>query len=577
MHPIDYEVTEDPRVLTEQLAESQRFLNLFLDITTVANDVEDPTEFITRSLELICRALDRPLGLAWRVDKHTDQLVLAASVDIDKTRTEFIEASRARTYTRSEGLPGRVWQRDAVVWISDITCEDQFLPLSEALSCGVQSFFGFAIAARQEVIGVFEFGSTKREDFDPRVANFFKRLGSYVGIVYERKDNELRMHENESVLNLLVEHMPEAVFLVDHKKRLILGNEKGYQFADAILNRNNDEPDVQSNGHGCFHADEVTPFSVEELPPLKALDGLLVHDANIYIKSSDFPAGALFSVDARPLRDDGEKVIGAVVVARDITTRRNLQVQLQAASDEAIASVKLKSEFVANVSHEIRTPLAGILGMAELLTTRDESDSEGREIANYILQSAENLLSIVNELLDFSKLEAGRLTLYKAKFLAPNLLNEVARSISIPAGKKGIKIEIEIDPQVPEEVFGDHGRLLQILLNYGHNAVKFTESGTITLKAQLESKGPGVAHVRFSVTDTGIGVKEHIKPSLFEPFVQGDGSTTRRYGGTGLGLSIAKKLTDLMSGSVGLESTAGKGATVWAIVPLGLYDDESLI
>lgn len=254
--------------------------------------------------------------------------------------------------------------------------------------------------------------------------------------------------------------------------------------------------------------------------------------------------------------------------------QKRLEEQLRATADEAIASGKLKSEFVANVSHEIRTPLAGLMGMAELLSTNPDLDQETREIADYILSSSHSLLAIVNDLLDFSKLEAGKLTLYKTYFSIKNVVEEVARSVRVTADKKGLPVLTEIDPKLPPTVLGDEGRLVQILLNFASNAVKFTEQGNVRIAAKLESISGNTARVRIAVSDTGIGISPDAKQKLFAPFVQADGSTTRKYGGTGLGLSIAKKLAKLMSAEIEMDSEPGKGSTFSVILPLELEEER---
>lgn len=246
----------------------------------------------------------------------------------------------------------------------------------------------------------------------------------------------------------------------------------------------------------------------------------------------------------------------------------NLQHQLRRTADEAIESARLKSEFVANVSHEVRTPLAGIMGMAEMLASNESLDAESKELASYILSSSHSLLSIVNDLLDFSKLEAGKLALYKTWFSVAELVESIARSARASADKKGLMVRTRLDHHLPDKLFGDSARLTQILMNFAHNAVKFTDKGEINITADLESTLGNVVRVKFLVGDTGIGISREAQKRLFEPFVQADGSTTRRFGGTGLGLSIAKKLTQLMNGDIGLDSEEGVGSSFYVIIPL---------
>jgi signal transduction histidine kinase len=256
--------------------------------------------------------------------------------------------------------------------------------------------------------------------------------------------------------------------------------------------------------------------------------------------------------------------------------QEGLQQQLRATADQAMQSARLKSEFVANVSHEVRTPLAGIMGMAEMLASKENIDEETKDLADYILTSAHSLLAIVNDLLDFSKLEAGKLSLYKTWFSVNDIVESIARSARASADKKGLMVRTRVDDRLPERVFGDGARLTQILMNFAHNAVKFTERGEINIGADFESMLGNILRVRFSVSDTGIGITPEAQAKLFEPFVQADGSTTRRFGGTGLGLSIAKKLTELMQGDIGLDSEAGIGSTFYVIVPLELEIEQMI-
>jgi two-component system sensor histidine kinase/response regulator len=247
------------------------------------------------------------------------------------------------------------------------------------------------------------------------------------------------------------------------------------------------------------------------------------------------------------------------------------------ARDAAVSANELKSQFVANVSHEIRTPLSGVLGMSELLT-RTDLDNDKKEMANHIYKSAQNLLGIVNDLLDFSKLEAGRITLQKSEYPLETLVQEVLQSVSITAESKNIALKSEIDPTIGHQTFVcDPDRIRQVLLNVVHNAVKFTHAGTVIVAVSQESKNNKQVTVCFSVTDTGIGFSGEESSRLFQPFVQVDGTTSRRFGGTGLGLSICKKIVELMSGQIGCSSQGeGKGSIFWFKVPVELSTAQAV-
>lgn len=243
---------------------------------------------------------------------------------------------------------------------------------------------------------------------------------------------------------------------------------------------------------------------------------------------------------------------------------------LKSARDEAVLANALKSQFVGNISHEIRTPMAGILGLAELLATDEQLPASSRELAENIREAGQNLMVIVNDLLDFSKLEAGKMDLDYAEVFVDDIVKEVVKGITPLVDAKELQLHFEVDSSVPNTLFGDAPRIRQALHNLAQNAVKFTEAGSINLNASLQSLNEDLAVVRFQVSDTGIGVSQETQSRLFEPFVQGDGTTTRKYGGTGLGLSIVKRFVELMHGSVGVASVEGEGSKFWFSVPLRL-------
>jgi signal transduction histidine kinase/ActR/RegA family two-component response regulator len=238
--------------------------------------------------------------------------------------------------------------------------------------------------------------------------------------------------------------------------------------------------------------------------------------------------------------------------------RKNVEERLREAVARAEAASEAKSLFLANMSHEIRTPLTGVLGLSELLMERHLPPEETRMVRT-IHESGRALLGILNDILDISKIEAGRITVSRAPCDVRAILQEIAEALGALVAEKGLGLVVDVAPDVPSWVSVDPLRLRQVVLNLAGNAVKFTEKGDITLRARW--RDPDVLHLE--VEDSGIGIAESERTRLFEPFVQADGSDTRRFAGAGLGLSIARKLVELMGGQIDVRSTVGKGSTFW--------------
>jgi len=261
------------------------------------------------------------------------------------------------------------------------------------------------------------------------------------------------------------------------------------------------------------------------------------------------------------LRDDHGHLTGYLAIGKDITERKRIEIALREARDAALQTAQLKADFLATMSHEIRTPMNAIIGMTGLLLDTALTE-EQHDFADTVRRSSDALLTIVNDILDFSKIEAGRLQFEELAFNIRLAVEDTMELLAEAAQSKGLELIALVDASVPTGVLGDPGRLRQILVNLVSNAVKFTSTGEVFLHLTCDPQA-GPHMLRFTITDTGIGIAQEAQAKLFQAFVQADSSTTRRFGGTGLGLAICQRLVTQMKGQVGVESRPGEGSTFW--------------
>ncbi|MBT4019030.1 MAG: transporter substrate-binding domain-containing protein [Alphaproteobacteria bacterium] len=381
-----------------------------------------------------------------------------------------------------------------------------------------------------------------------------RRLRQEIG---RREATETELTEKEALLRLALAQMSDGIYQLDNQLRYTLFNDRYVELVDVPQNLVQVGMPVERVVRHLAQRGDYGEGEIETLVQKRLREFILPDPISVEVTTPD----KILEFRQTPAADGG-----MVAVASDITERKQYEEILRKAKDDAEASAQAKSDFIAVVSHEVRTPMNGVLGMARLML-ETPLIGEQVEYAQTIVDSGEALLTILNDLLDISKLEAGKLEIEAFAFAPRRLIADTGNVMRPRAVEKGLKTQFRVGDNVPLAVIGDANRLRQIVFNLLSNAIKFTDRGEVEIAVEAQETGEDTVELIVSVTDTGAGIDPESADKLFAPYVQANVDIARRYGGTGLGLSISRRLAGLMGGYLTLQSEVGKGSTFTLTVP----------
>ncbi|WP_296594977.1 ATP-binding protein [Phenylobacterium sp.] len=470
---------------------------------------------------------------------------------------EGLELSSSAATVAGSGPTGQAMRSGEPVVMRDALVDPQFAPWrARAAQHGIRSSATIPFKLGGVVRGVLLVYADRPDGFGTRELDLFRELANEMAFGISVADDRQRLAAAARDYKLLADHSSDIIVrygaedVVHYVSPAV--SQLGYRPQDIV-------------GRTPFHL--VHPDDHEQLRQFR----LQVGESSgpwellrLRIRRAD-GEWRWFEGSPRPIPATDEETAEAVVTLRDVTERRELELELRRRQAEAEAGIRAKSEFLANMSHEIRTPLTAIVGFADLMRQAPGLTPPLLDYANRIAVAGQALQTIVDQILDFSRVDAGRIELDPQPFDPGELVNVVLAMLAEPARAKGLQLSAGDVGRLPKPVVADAGRIRQVLLGLLDNALKFTDEGGVRLSASYDDEQGGT--LRFAVTDTGIGIPAGQGEALFESFSQVDGSVTRRHGGTGLGLAIAKSLVERLGGRIGYSSEPQGGSTFWFSIP----------
>ena len=528
------------------------------DVSRALLEAGAAPDALPQILEAIGTRLGWQIGSIWLIDKRRAVLRAAAVWSAVKLETgEFESVTREMTLPRGAGSPGRVWLEGKPVWVADAAEDSGLSPVRLRALGDLRSMVAFPLRSARRVVGVAEFFSGGFREPDDELLRTMAILGTQIGEFVERArgDEELRTRD-----------------------RAILSSINGIVITDAALP---DQPIIYVNP--AF--ERLTGYSAEEAsgrncrflqgPDTDSDSVRRIHEAleaqqevNVVLLNYRKDETTFWNdLTIAPVRDETGKVTHHIGVQNDVSARKKAEEELRSAKEGAEVASRAKSQFLANMSHELRTPLNAIIGYSEMLQEQAEDLEAGALVPDLekIHSAGKHLLTLINDILDLSKIEAGKMDLYLESFDVGRMVREVSATIEPLIARKHNSFQARVAEDLPP-MYADLTKVRQSLFNLLSNAAKFTERGTIELAVGRREIN-GAPGVEISVADSGIGMTPEQISKLFEPFTQADRSTTRKFGGTGLGLAITRRFVRLMGGDIEVESNPGRGSTFRILLP----------